>query len=169
MNTPSNESEKDWFFQYEKAAQKRLDIFYRRRNHQILRDADKLHDLTLDGIDRIEEKIRTSIHDDILVEIIQDLANGDPGWLSKTKCDHLHYVMCQDKDTPEPILLYRITWEKFKTWFIMVYLKNHPTIKAIPSLRGWGATINIPVLIRDIPNDLIYEYRIQQEAVYVKG
>lgn len=163
MNTPINEAEKKAFFQYESAAQKYLDTFYIGRNHHIIRDADKLHDLTLDGKDRIEEKIRSAIRDDILIEIIQDLSTGDAGWFSKMRCDHLHYVMCKDVNTPIPQILYRIDWEKFKSWFLTTYLKNNSTIMAIPSLRGWGVTINIPVPIKAIPKNLITEYLIKSK------
>jgi len=156
MITPNNQKEKKAFLDFEKEIQNNLDKYYLSRNHKILRDPDKLHDLKIDGID-VEEKIRDGIFSDAAIEIVQDLISGDIGWFTKTECKFLHYIMCLEY---KPIYLYRINWDKFKNWMIDEFLPKHKIGKYCYSSRGWGATINILVPIKEIPNDIIEKYEI---------
>ena len=156
MDTPRNSKEVDDFVAFEGNMQIELDKVYIKLGYEPVRDnPNKQYDLYLRINNRLyktEEKIRQiSSYDDFLIEIVQDLVSGDPGWFATTGCDYLSYVLCKN-DVIQ--LVYFVQWQRFKDWFISTYLPAHKKGDYVYSGRGYGATINIPVLWGNVPGDL---------------
>jgi hypothetical protein len=161
-------------FEREKIAQGYMDRFYAERGHKIKdRQGDKKRDLVLtkckDGQEKdeqVEEKFRFMNDEhggyaDILIEIIQDLVSGDPGWFTETGCDSLHYVLCTNENIP--FKLYRIApWKEFRDWWFN-YLKRNKQQKAVVSAKGYGLTINLSLEPRDMSSELITQYDLSFE------
>ena len=156
MITPNNRKETNNFIAFESSIQAKLDEVYKDLGYIPIRDnPNKMFDLQLKIEGRFyktEEKIRQiSTYDDFLVGIVQDLVSGGPGWFTTTGCDCLSYVLCKNSLIQ---LIYLVQWQRFKDWFVVTHLPAHKKGSYIYSGRGYGATINIPVLWSDIPSSL---------------
>lgn len=157
------------FVELERQSQPAMDRFYRARGHRIVsRRGTKQYDVILDVFgdpnrrELVEEKYRTGHkYNDVLIELIQDVASGELGWFFHTGCDTLHYIWCGALG--QPIELQRIKWNPFKDWFLgyLGYVKKHT---AIVSERGWGITLNVAVPLNVIPTDLIEVYDLGDDA-----
>lgn len=163
-----NEQEKQKFYKQEKQAQELIDKFYLSRGHEIeTRKGNKHRDLVLlrggQQRERIEEKFRfNSFGRDLLVEVMQDLVSGDVGWFSETRCDYLHYVLCDNQNVP--YRLYRIKWrDGFPNWYCQ-YLMENKKAEAIISKRGWGLTVNLSCNWNEIPQELWSKVEILPEV-----
>jgi hypothetical protein len=149
-------AEKYEFYKIEKQAQVLLDAWYSGRGHTVDRSSScKDYDCVLDGIYKIEEKIRTKYWKDLLIEVIQDTVTNSPGWAYETKCDYLHYVFMDDDKLS---LVLRINWKKFKQWYLVDYLSKKYRGNYITSIKGWGITINLVIPISDIPGSIINKF-----------
>jgi len=156
-NIVTIEQEKKEFYEFEKDVQNILDQYYIKRNHTVDRSgACKEFDCILDDKEKVEEKIRDGLFNDILIEIIQDIITFQPGWGITTKSDYIHYVMCLNK---LPIRLYRIDWKIFKPWYFD-FLKTYRHGKYIISPKGWGLTLNMLISINDIDKSCIVKYEL---------
>jgi len=138
----------------EKAAQVGVDQWYASRGWTSARDkACKLFDCVLSrGVNQhtVEEKFRSRIRDDILIELIQDANTGELGWFFTTGCDYLHYIMAGEGGRT---ILYRIEWPGFKAWLLQDPKRFEYGTKV--SADGYGMTINIVVPIKVIPETII--------------
>jgi hypothetical protein len=151
------EKEKQEFFDFERYAQQILDGYYESKNHTVDRTtACKLYDCIMDGVDKVEEKIRQEEHNDILVEVIQDMVTYSPGWFYETRCDYLHYVFMNDTKISRFL---RIDWNKFKGWCLSKYFIDNKHPYSVISPKGWGVTVNFSIPIKDIPKYLYYDER----------
>ncbi len=145
--------EKQEFFDFERYAQQILDGYYKSRNHTVDRSSScKLYDCIIDATSKVEEKIRQEEHNDILVEVIQDMETYSPGWFYETGCDYLHYVFMNDTGIGRFI---RIDWSKFKSWCLSDYFVNNKHPYSVISPKGWGLTINLSIPIKDIPKYIV--------------
>jgi len=156
MTTPINLAEKERFVSFEKKIQRQLDVFYEQMGWQIIRDSQRTHDLKNNGA-RVEEKIRSEKRKDFAIEVCQDIVSGNKGWFSTVKASYIYYVMCENNLA---VKLYAIDWPAFKEWFVNNYLNCQKQGTYIASTRGYGATINLKVLIDLIPLDLYKEYDV---------
>lgn len=138
---------------FERKIQQKLNPIYQGMGYTIIRNGDKGKDLYINS-KATEEKIRTEVRKDILIEILQDITSANLGWYYTTKAELLNYVMC---NSMEPQLIYWIDWPKFKKWFVEDFLSViSPRGQYIISIRGYGVTLNIPVPIISIP-DFLYQ------------
>ena len=155
MNTPRNSKEVDDFFAFEAKMQIELDKVYVSLGYEPTRNPNKQYDLHLmidDRSHKVEEKIwQINFYDDFLIEIVQDLVSGNKGWFSTTGCDLISYVVCKNSIIQ---LIYFVQWQRFKDWFVSTYLPAHKKGDYIYSEKGYGATVNIPVLWGNIPGDM---------------
>lgn len=94
----------------------------------------------------VEEKARDKTWDDILVETIQDTKTNSLGWIYYSKADFLVYGMFGDQ-----VYVYRLNMPNFKAWFE----QNEHFYSQIISKKGWGETVNKPIPIKHIPNNII--------------
>lgn len=143
----------DDFTRNEQAMRPFMDDDYQARGHTIVtRKGSKEYDLILRiGNDqRIEEKYRSRVYADLLVEIVQDVVTGDLGWFYKTRCDFLHYIFCPD--WVQPTDYWRISWRHFKSWFQRDFLKQKHH-RFVLSQQGYGYTLNIAVPFAAIPDN----------------
>lgn len=157
------EAEYKKFTDYEKRIQGQMDIFYKQCGFSIKRNGNTTYDLLLDGI-RYEEKIRSEIRDDILVELIQNLPTRSPGWIFTVDAEYLNYIMCE---FGEAAIMYKIVFLKFKTWFLSEYFVSCPRGEYIISPKGRGITLNIPVKIGHIPNSLYETSEIIKQLQFI--
>lgn len=161
-----SEQERRDFFAGERIAQRYADQFYRARGHRVLsRDGCKGWDCIVDiggKPTHVEEKFRTIDRPDLLVEVMQDIATGAPGWLYETRCDVLHYFVVDGHR--KPFVLYQLTdWPAFKQWF-SEYVRNTRNLTWIKSNKGWGITVNIAVPFGAIPLELMRKYDVEAVA-----
>jgi hypothetical protein len=127
-----------------------FDKLYRDMGLEIIdRKQNKFWDLKLKRdafIFTVEEKARNRTWDDILIETIQDTKTNSLGWIYYSKADFLVYGMFGDK-----IYVYRLNMPNFKKWF-----ESHEQFYSeIVSKKGWGETVNKPIPIKHIPNNII--------------
>lgn len=149
--------EKLLFYKAERAAQLILDKWYIGRGHTVDRTTScKLYDCILDNTTKVEEKIRSRLRTDIIIEMIQDIKSNASGWYFETGCDYLHYVFI------DAGIIYRIKWAKFKKWYIDSYLTINKHGSYIISPRGWGITLNLIVPLGAIPNTIAEKYCIRK-------
>ncbi len=147
------EKEKQEFFNFEHYAQKILDDYYTSRNHAVDRTtACKLYDCIIDSQYKVEEKIRQEEHNDVLIEVIQDLVTYSPGWFYETGCDYLHYVFMNNTRIGRFL---RLNWIKLKDWCLSDYFINNKHPYSVISPKGWGVTVNFSIPIKDIPKYII--------------
>lgn len=156
IQSPRNAQQVSESFGHERMMQPMADAFYTGRGHVVeTRKGTQEFDLVLltkgNRRELIEEKFRGAVWDDVLVEIVQDLASGDLGWLYHCQSDYLHYFMCPNWQYIEA--MYRIKWQPFRKWLIEEYMPNR-RLKFVISRQGYGLTLNISVPLRDIPDDL---------------
>ena len=90
---------------------------------------------------KIEEKARTGIWEDLLIEIVEDLKTGDLGWFYQTKADKIVYAFYEDEKQEKPHSVYALSVEKMKNYFF----ENSKNLirKSNISPRGYGLTLNI--------------------------
>jgi len=156
MTTPNNHAQTRAYTQFERNVQKQLDGFYTSEGYQILRRGTKTYDLLLDGAP-IEEKIRSKERSDILIEVVQDIVTGSPGWFTTVEATRLHYVMCE---YGTPVVIFILDWPSFKEWYISHYLPEHQQGRYVVSLEGWGATVNLVVPINAIPEYVMVKHEL---------
>lgn len=149
------EQEKKQYFQFERDSQRIIDQYYMLRGHTVDRSTSCVsYDCILDGKYKVEEKIRQTERQDILVEFIQDAVTYAPGWFYETKCDYLHYVFMNEADGSVSRFV-RLNWSKFKNWCLSDFLKNNLHPYSVISAKGWGLTINFSIPINSIPSNVV--------------
>ena len=152
----------------ETAFEKRMNVYMERLynlcGYGIIWNGDRQKDVTLiiDGKKQlVEHKYRyfpKTIWTDILVEIMQDMASHNLGWLYVCGADSLHYVICQGEENNEYVsYYYDIDMRKFKAW-LFEWLKTERYPKYRTSLKGYGITLNLAVPLDKIPEDVIKRY-----------
>lgn len=150
------------FVDFEHDAQPLLDEFYRQRGYIVDRSkACKLFDVILTRGERsvkVEEKIRSHDYGDILLELVQDVDSGNPGWVSKTRCDYLVYAVVTGGQL---LKVFVLTWMPFKNWLITEYFPGSSGKQATQyrwSARGYGVTLNAAIPITNIPPSYIQAF-----------
>lgn len=136
-----------------------LDVFYRERGYVVDRSvAGKRYDLELERDGRrfaVEEKIRSAAYDDVLVEIVQDIGSGNPGWFYTEDFDYLVYaVVAAAGSGVAGAAVRRVTildWPRFRKWLYRVYLDGGKRPACRVSTEGYGVTVNLVIPVRDIP------------------
>lgn len=130
---------KEEFFSFEKEKRKIFDKFYQ-DNHWICKrihgKKNKNYDCLIKINNRwwkVEEKFRSKIRDDILVEIMQDINTDSRGWLYETKADILLYGMGNK--------IYGISIPKLKE----LVNKYKDVFNKKISKKGWGVTENLVI------------------------
>ena len=88
----------------------------------------------------IDEKAREGEFNDLLVEIIQDMKTGSPGWLFSKK-DYILYGSWQDIESIYPSSLYLVKSEELKDYICEL----DGFIKTCISKKGWGTTWNLRI------------------------
>ena len=161
-----SEREKREFQAGEKVAQRHADLFYARQGYVIAsRDGCREWDLQIQLRGRlwsVEEKFRVGLHfEDLLVEILQDMRTGALGWAYETRCDLLHYFLC-DRDW-RPALLHQVDWPRFREW-LHEYVSESRQLQWVKSTRGWGTTINIAVPFSVIPLGIVMRHELREAA-----
>ena len=122
-----------------------LDAFYKKRGAtkvvRIEGPANKDYDKLVTRPDRIwkvEEKARSWIWNDLLVEIIQDTATDAPGWIYTSRCDVIVYAMARGLQAVKPEKVWVIKFNPLKE-FVLKHLDKFPDRI---SDKGWGTTLN---------------------------
>ena len=130
---------KEEFFAFEKKNQKFFDDYYKKKGWKFKRIIGKENKrfnslIEIDGkFWRFEEKVRSTDYNDLLVELVQDIATKSPGWLYYTEADYILYSM--------PSSFYVVTFGKLKS-----HIKNNGSdYDFIISKKGWGETVNIAI------------------------
>ena len=127
------------FFEFERENRKLFDDFYRSKGwacKRIYGKENKKYDceLLIDGNKvKVEEKFRSKVWPDCLVETIQDTKTNSPGWIYYTKADYILYGMGNE--------IYSLDAQKLRN-----FVENHKDAfnKKI-SRKGWGITENIAI------------------------
>lgn len=163
MQSPRNAQEVKASFAFEARMKPYMDAWYLSRGHRIVtRQGNKQYDLklVLRGFEDewlVEEKFRRGIYGDLLIELMQDVVTGEPGWFHHTRCQSLHYVFCNgERGAEKPALVYCLHWQPFKNWLVeWAGTTSHHNV--INSRRGYGLTLNLVVPVRVIPSHLYHK------------
>ena len=143
---------KEEFYEFENRMSKEMNTLYVKWDWQLsLFKGDKRWDkvVQIDGKTvTIEEKHRSQIRDDILIEIIQDTETKSPGWYEYCEADVIIYTMAKNEKSLKPTHVYWIDWPAFKEYFDKETLKY---FNNIVSKKGWGTTINKVIPLPYIP------------------
>jgi len=138
-------SQQEWekFLKFEKEKHDNFFIpYYKKKGYKIIEDwvgKNSPYDVKIekDGrLIKIEEKARSQIYDDLLVEVMQDLESGKLGWFYNTTADLLLYGMWGNKIEPE--MMYVVNMQKLRKLVMNEFLKFEDKI----SVKGYGITFN---------------------------
>lgn len=152
------------YSEFEMRMQPKLDQYYKYRGFNIERRPTKEYDCKLNSV-TVEEKIRTSVYQDILIEILQDLVKHTLGWFYTTNADYLYYAMCMNGDISE---LHMIQWPQFKHWCLSKYWPDKGMHgKYLISPKGIGLTLNLKIPIKHIPEELMGTCYPTQQLILV--
>lgn len=99
------------------------------------------------GVITIDEKARTGVWNDLLVEVLQDVETGNLGWVYKFK-DYYLYGMWEDEIKPEK--LYWIDANKLKEFVGENFMKFLDNNEYNISEKGWGKTFFITAKWNDL-------------------
>lgn len=148
----------------EKGAQPHLDELYRSWGWtNIVRphagDGEVMYDLLADTPKmqqaKIEEKVRTSVYDDILMEVAEGYCthrSHGHGWPHYNDiADILSYVMLGRDGYPETVYLFH--WQAYRDWYVH-WLEAHPRVECRISTKGRSPTVNVVVPVAEIPEKL---------------
>ncbi len=148
-----NREEVNKYFEFEKSMNTYMDKYYKNLGFSIDWDGNKEYDCILHKENKspvkVELKYRKKIYNDILVEVIQDMKTNHPGWLYTSNSRYLHYVIC----TKKPEYYYSLKFKLFKKWFFE-HIKSNK-VSFIISKKGWGLTLNMPISVFKIPDNII--------------
>lgn len=154
------EEQRDAFRDFETKMQKWMDTTV----YPIMGSADRSeetdkHDLIVEVGNRsikIEEKFRTSIFDDFLVELLGDVrhplidqgtekfVHHKIGWFYYCDADYLMYAMCDSPLAEEANEIYSVDMKKLKTLF-PEFIKNNTYTIPLLSKKGIGYSLNIAI------------------------
>jgi len=153
-------------FKIEQDAQPFADKFYASQGWEYHRVGAHDFDLFVSG-ERVEEKFRPGIYQDIGIEILQcmkDIANLIPkalGWFYTEKFVYLHYFMgCGENGIA---VLYRIRWSDFVPW-LWSWLNVGRTMKISVSPKGYGVSLQLLIPISEIPSAIYARYELTKGA-----
>lgn len=143
-----------------------MDDFYRGRGLEVVkRTSGSAYDAVLrkNGITyTVEEKFRLRRHEDLAIEVVQNVLDGYVGWLSKVKADNLHYVFCQGERGAEvPAVVYALDWPAFRDWYV-ARLAQRGHADCIVSRKGVGVSLNLLLRIEEIPLHLVRIYDVER-------
>ena len=148
-----NREEVNKYFEFEKSMNPYMDKYYKNLGFSIDWDGNKEYDCILHKENKspvkVELKYRKKIYNDILVEVMQDMKTNHPGWLYTSNSRYLHYVIC----TKKPEYYYSLKFKLFKKWLFEHIKSNKASF--IISKKGWGLTLNMPISVFEIPDNII--------------
>lgn len=148
------------FVQFEQDGQELLDLFYAGLGWSVNRgSACREYDVLLSKGEltyKIEEKIRRHDYGDLLLEIIQDVPSGNPGWFAETRCDYLVYAVVEGNGLKRVVFC---NWPGVKGWCVSSYLPKSKRHEC--SSKGYGLTLNIPIRFSEIPDHLYKVYDVE--------
>ena len=138
-------------FDDERRMQPHMDTYYTKRGFSIDRSVScKGYDLrlTYNGkVFDIEEKylFNDGDYDLLLVELIQCVSDKEWGWFYHTRCNYLHWIMCNNDRQEKPRYYYNVEFEGLKRYVIEELSKKPDWILVNVYPLGYGITINYPV------------------------
>ncbi len=107
----------------------------------------------------IDEKTASYLHEDMIIEIMQDAITNNMGWFSKLKkCDGLIYMYFNNSDV---VIVYKVNLKKLRE--LLTDIKNWEKGKLKSSTGGWGYTINLCYPWKHLINDEIVKIIYKQE------
>ncbi len=137
--------------EFEAKMQKWLDKNFYPSLGKVTRSATDKRDLIVEIGKRqvsAEEKIRTKVWDDFLIEILQDvtppLVEKKWGWLYYCNSDRLVYVMCDSPLAEEAEKIYVVKVKRFKEIFPELIKGGAYTLPGI-NKTGQGLSLNIAI------------------------
>ena len=127
-NTAFSQEQVDVFKAFEKRLRPWMDKFYKGLGYEVLsrytKDGEVGRDLFLgrDGRKiKIEEKFRTHVWNDFLIEILQDvlppMSGYKLGWFYHCKSEQVINVFCESIDAEDPKKIYAVDMSKLKQQF----------------------------------------------------
>ena len=128
-----------------------MDMYYTQKGFSVDRSVScKGYDVRLahsGNIFNIEEKylFTSNDYDLLLVELIQCARDKEWGWFYHTRCDYLHWILCNDDRYTEPRYYYHIDFRGLKRLVIKELGERPNWIKMNVYPLGYGITINYPV------------------------
>jgi hypothetical protein len=96
-------------------------------------------------------------YDQLIVEIMQDAATGDLGWLYHCKARWLNWIYCPSTRRDAPRSFFLIEWQPFRKRVLNLLKSSKWTRMNIVTLH-YGTTLNFPVKWKPLLADKIAYY-----------
>lgn len=98
-----------------------------------------------------EEKWRTSIYSDFLIELIQDVHTGNLGWFYKCRSKRIIYGMTSkfNYEAESPLVVFSVDMETLKRELHKL-MQDGLNYRIVESKKGWGLSVNIAISWKDL-------------------
>lgn len=160
FDTRSGSSQYGQYVRFESRMVSFMDGFiYPKLNWKVNRNPNYHRDLTITKPDgstaTVEEKFRTNIYKDMVVELLQDAEYKKDfhvkqlGWFYNSTSDYLMYTFSQSISSSEPKIVYLVSFNRLRANF-KTLIGRGSAQKLVSSVRGTGTSINISFSWEDL-------------------